>query len=224
MKDSQLDIKPDTWIIILGGDRPAGLAYDVLLASYAAADGIICADSGADHAYRLGIIPHIIVGDCDSAAQEVIAYYQKQHVEMIAYPMAKNFSDGEGAIGEAIKRGAKNLAVFGAFGGRIDFELGNVFSFVPHLAQLDNVFLYGNDFRAFYIRSEAVIKGKPGDVVSLIPLSPSVNNIYIDNFVYPLNNDQLDFGSSWGISNVLTKEEGKVKHSGGILLAIHYGR
>lgn len=224
MKDSQLEIKPDTWIIILGGDRPTGLARDFLLASYNAAAGIICADSGANHAYELGITPYIIVGDDDSVAPEVLAYYQKQGVEMIAYPAAKNFSDGEGAICEAIKRGARNLAVFGAFGGRIDFQLGNVFSFVPYLSQIDDISLYGEDFRAFYICSEAVIKGKPGDTVSLISLSSAVSNIFIENFVYPLHNDKLNFGSLWGVSNVLTKEEGRVKHSGGILLAVHYQR
>jgi len=224
MKDSQLDIKPDTWIIILGGDCPSGHARDILLASYTASAGIICADSGANYAYELGIIPYVIVGDGDSVAPEVLAYYQNRQVEMIAYPSAKNFSDGEGAICEAIKRGARNLAVFGAFGGRIDFQLGNVFSFVPYLSQLDDIFLYGEDFRAFYICSEAVIKGKPGDVVSLISLSSVVSNIFIENFVYPLHNDQLNFGSLWGVSNILTKAEGKVKHSGGVLLAIHYER
>jgi len=217
-------LKPNTWIIILGGDCPLGLARDFLLRSYNDAAGIICADSGANHAYELGITPDLIVGDGDSTRPEVLDYYQKRDVRMISYPIAKNFSDGEGAILEAIGRGAKNLAVFGAFGGRIDFQLGNVFSFVPHLPQLDDVVLYGEDFRAFYICSEATINGKPGDMVSLISLSPTVNNIYIENFIYPLNNDQLPFGSMWGVSNVLNKKEGKVKHSGGVLLAIHYYR
>ena len=53
-------------VIISGG---AVTDYDYIKAHIENNDMVICADSGYDHAKRMGIVPDVVVGDFDSIAE-----------------------------------------------------------------------------------------------------------------------------------------------------------
>ena len=45
-------------------------------------DYIICADGGANHAYEMEIIPDFIIGDLDSAKENIVDYYRNHNVKV----------------------------------------------------------------------------------------------------------------------------------------------
>jgi len=214
------------WLILLAGDCPGGNAEVVLKQLAPTADGIICADGGSNHAYALEISPTLIVGDQDSLTKEVGLYFKSQGVEFIDYPVQKDYTDGEAAFHEALKRGAKEMIVFGTLGGRIDHTLNNLFLMASFSARLARLSFWQEDLEGVFClpKEENFFNGQTGDTISLFALSPFVKRITLKNFIYPLLEYNLAFGSSRTMSNQLKSELGCVWFEEGILMALHYHR
>jgi thiamine pyrophosphokinase len=64
------------------------------------------------------------------------------------------------------------------------------------------------------------LTGKPGDVVSLIPLFGNVEGITTLGLEYPLNDESLAFGATRGVSNVLVQEQAEVNIRQGLILCV----
>ena len=67
----------------------------------------------------------------------------------------------------------------------------------------------------------AYIEGKPGDLVSLLPLGSSVRGVTTDGLASTLSDDSLDLGFSRGVSNVMTSPLARVEAESGLLLVLH---
>jgi len=52
-------------------------------------DYVLCADRGADYAFKMGIVPDCIIGDMDSISPEVWEYYSSCQVEFKKLPPAQ---------------------------------------------------------------------------------------------------------------------------------------
>ena len=65
---------------------------------------------------------------------------------------------------------------------------------------------------------ELVIQGSPGDYLSLVALSDTVEGIYLSGLEYPLENADLNRGSSLGVSNCFTGPQAKVSIRSGCLM------
>lgn len=85
---------------------------------------VIAADGGMRHAQALGLEVELWVGDFDSADAALIARHSA--VERQAHPAAKDRTDGEIAVGEALKRGAREMTLAGGLGGQSDHALANI--------------------------------------------------------------------------------------------------
>ena len=188
------------------------------------ADLVVCADGGLAHAMAVGIRPHVVLGDFDSLGNTYRELLDKQSkiIEVINYPVEKDKTDGQLAVEYALNAGVKEIWMFGALGGRLDHSLGNLFLAylcVDHGVQLKIVghkqlvsMLQGPD--------TAQICGKPGDYVSLIPLSPTVVGVTTSGLYYPLQQSTLGRGDTRGLSNELITEMGTVSLQEGSLLLI----
>ncbi len=75
--------------------------------------------------------------------------------------------------------------------------------------------------RAWLVRSETVIEGTVGDMVSLVPLGGDVKIRATVGLHWPLVNEVLRVGPSRGISNIMTESEASVSVESGLLLCIH---
>ena len=71
------------------------------------------------------------------------------------------------------------------------------------------------------IQHESVIRGQPGDTVSLIPLAGDVHILATAGLAWPLRDEWLRFGPARGISNVMETAEARVTITSGSLLCIH---
>jgi thiamine pyrophosphokinase len=88
----------------------------------ALADFIIAVDGGASHCLDQKVQPHLLIGDFDSLPVEAVEEFQTR-CEVYRFPSRKSDTDLNLALIEAERRGAKNIAVFAAIDGQIDYSL-----------------------------------------------------------------------------------------------------
>jgi len=204
-------------IIIAHGDLEVTPEVEALVRR---ADLIIAADGGAAAALAQGWQPHLLVGDLDSAPPDVRARVEAAGAEVLQYPARKDETDTELALRIALERGAQEVYLLGALGGRLDHTLANLLLLaLPELQGVRVTILAGRQ-RAFAIRHRAEIPGRPGDLVSLLPLGGDATGIWTAGLDYPLRGGTLRFGAARGISNVITQAPAEVRLEKGLLLAI----
>lgn len=204
-------------VIFTGGDIKN---YEKVRKYVANADFIICADSGVRHAFKMNIKPDILVGDLDSISYEDRRKVEELGIKIVKFPKEKDYTDTELAICEALKVGASEAVLLGALGGRPDHSLANVFLMVSFKEEGLDLRLADENWEMFVIDKKIKIPGKKGDILSLIPLTPKVQDVKTDGLYYPLNSETLLMGPARGISNVFIENEATVNLKEGLLLAI----
>jgi thiamine pyrophosphokinase len=181
----------------------------------------IAADGGARNA-RLFLerAPQVVIGDMDSVDDETRVWLAAHHAELIQYPRAKDETDLELALQLAHARGADEITILGALGGRVDQFLGNVLL----LTQNRNLKIVDAASELWIGKGNDVVHGAKGEIVSLIPLDAKVQGITTKDLEYPLRDETLERGSTRGISNVMLGERAQVSFKRGMLLIVHLFR
>lgn len=215
-------------VVIAGSDLSGPLGLPSFLDSTADVDLIVLADSGGDHVGALESlgwesVPLILVGDLDSITPTARQQLEARGVEVQLLPTSKDETDLEFALRVACERGADEVVVLAALGGpRLDHLLGTVALLTADWLEGCRVRLVDEAHDVFVARGDGEIRGRPGDLVSLVPLTPVVDDIITEGLAYPLRGDSLRQGSTRGVSNELTSERARVTHGAGELLVIHY--
>ena len=182
---------------------------------------ILCADGGCRHAGAAGVRPDAVLGDLDSLPPEAEAKLREEGVEFVVHPRAKDETDLELGLLYAVERGATAITVVGAWGGRIDHALGNLFLLAhPRLVGID-VRIVSSTQTVVLVRREARFRGVSGDLLSLLPLGGDARGITTTGLAYPLCDESLPLGPARGISNVFTGPEATVRLGSGLLVAVH---
>jgi len=205
-------------VIIAGGDINN---YDNISRYLVGADLIICADSGVDHAFRMQIVPDIVVGDMDSISEKGLERLKELEIVRYKYPEEKDFTDTELALEVALEKGAREAVVLAGIGDRPDHSLANIFLMVSFKDKGLELKLAGEEWEMFLIEEEKRVFGKSGDILSLIPISSKAVDVETEGLYYPLKKETLPMGPARGISNVFLREEAKVRLKEGILLGVH---
>ncbi|HSL28731.1 MAG TPA: thiamine diphosphokinase [Anaerolineales bacterium] len=184
-------------------------------------DYIICADGGTRHALALGIQPNLIIGDMDSADQEQLPAFQEAGVPMEIYSHDKNATDLELALDRAIELKPEHILILAALGGRLDHTLANIALLSDPRLQEPDVRLDDGIEEVFLCRDQAQIRGKPGDLISLIPWQGPVSGIQTMDLKWPLKDEPLFPEKTRGLSNEMLGEAASVSITSGLLLVIH---
>lgn len=188
---------------------------------------LIAADGGALVLERLGIRPHLAVGDFDTAGPEMVARLAAAGVPTETYPAAKDDTDTHLAIRAAIARGAAEVVVLGALGGpRYDHMLATTLSLAGPAFAGARVVLVDPQHTICALRGgeSVALSGTPGEYVSLLALTPSVTGVVGEGLRYPLP-PAFTLGDPLGVSNELTAPTARVAIGGGVLLVLHvHGR
>lgn len=183
-------------------------------------DLIIAVDGGTRHAWEVGADPHLVVGDLDSLTAAERERLTARGAEFSIFPPRKDATDLELALVRAASEGADSIIVLAALGGRVDQTVANVLLLtLPEIRAIDVRVVEGKQ-QAFLIHDECLIEGQPGDTVSLIPIRGSAGGITSNGLEWPLDDDTLRFGSTRGISNVLTDTQASVRVQQGLLLCV----
>lgn len=187
----------------------------------ARADLLLCADGGTLYALEWGLVPDIVIGDMDSLDATHLGRLETAGVRLIRHPARKDETDLELALNEAIRRGATEITILGALGGRIDQTLANIFLLSWSRLNGITVQIVEGTETLYLTRNSVTIHGEKGDIVSLLPLSPEVAGITTTGLEYPLHGESLYLGPSRGVSNVMTDVETTINVRDGLLLVIH---
>lgn len=184
------------------------------------ADLIIAADGGAAHLHRLGICPQVIIGDLDSITDEIRQFFRHRDVPFLSHPPKKDQTDMELCLAHALEQGASEITFLGATGHRLDHTLANMFL----LKRLDDAGVEGrildahNEIRL--VSRSLSLKGNPGEILSLVPVSDRVTGITLEGFEYPLENATLCMGSARGVSNRFLGGAASIAIASGLALAV----
>ena len=185
-------------------------------------DFILCADGGTRHALALGLTPDLLIGDLDSINAATVSSLRDAGIEIRQFPRDKDYTDLELALLAARDLRPDEIILLGALGGRLDQMLTNIFLLArPEFAAL-NIALVSGPERAQVVRDEIIVHGQPGDILSIIPLTPDVAGLtYHSGLRWRLEDATLPFGSSRGVSNELIDNEARITLDSGIILVIH---
>ena len=189
------------------------------------ADLVIAADSGACWLEQIGVTPRLLVGDLDSVGEPLVERYAAAGVEIDRHPAAKDESDAELALERAVTSGADRIVILGALDGeRLDHELANLLLLAdPAWRGRDVRIVRGTTtVRALHSGESLELEGAPGEFVTLLPVAGDAHGVTTDGLRFPLSDEELRFGRSRGLSNVVERAGASVWLNDGTLLVVEH--
>lgn len=159
-------------------------------------DLFIGVDGGSLFLIEQGICPDLAVGDFDSVSEEELALICSQSKEVLQAQPEKDDTDLELAVKVVFARYPQaQVTIFGAFGGRLDHTLANIFlpsnpEIVPYMQQirLCNV---QNELRYFPQGRHEI---KPVAGMNYLAFMPADDGrLTIEGAKYPLNESNYFF-------------------------------
>ncbi len=206
-------------IIFCGGDSPGITLPEDLVSTCL----IISADSGLDHALACGIKLdqlHLVIGDLDSVTTTSLSAARSAGVEIVQAPHNKDKSDLELALDAALARDITHALVVGGAGDRTDHWLENLLLLGHERYRSLAVAMVSQSSFMSVVSDETSIVGQPGDLVSLLPIAGPARGVSTDGLEYPLVEEDLEPGTSRGLSNTFTAPSATIRVSSGTLLVI----
>ena len=177
---------------------------------------VVAADSGAKGALKFGKKLHHLVGDLDSISPRILKKIKGTKIHR--YPLEKDLSDGELALKLLISQKPKEIFILGALGKRIDFTLANLFLLSKIPTTISSRILARKSEIFFQKKGRVILKGKKGDLVSLLSLEEKGAWVTTQGLYYRLKREHLHFGSH-GISNRMTLPKASIQiHKGSVFI------
>lgn len=177
---------------------------------------VICADGGANHAKRLGVIPGFIIGDLDSATPSVLKYYSGK--SKIIRINRQNDTDVEKCLKFAIRKNFTEAVLLGVTGDRLDHTIGNLGIIIKFYAKI-HISLVAENSILFPANTNLTIKSKINETISLFAFN-NRTRITSEGLKYKLTDARLPFGERESTSNVSISKQVSIKISSGIIFII----
>lgn len=203
------------YIIVTGGPLPEDAADLIKSLSAETKDKVLIAcDGGCDILARHNIVPDLVVGDMDSISDEGMEFIKSNNVFVETYPVEKDWSDTEIALGKAEEG---EIFLITPFSGRPDHCIANYQLVLKQryggrkIVMTDGVTycypLCGEDS----IEIDLNLLKKPV-TVSLVPwnFEDKVKGVTTKGLYYPLDNADLTAGSSFSFSNHPVNENARI--------------
>ncbi len=177
-----------------------------------------CADGGYRHAEKLKINLLELWGDMDSLGSEKLSELKKNSkIIFREFSCEKDFTDGEAIIKYlAEEKKYEKIYVVGGLGGEFDHEITNI----NLLQKYHNIIFLTEREQIFYTEKNMKFENKKGRTISFIPISPTVENISLVGFKYPLTNEKLFVGDGRAIRNILENDVAFATYNFGDLICV----
>lgn len=204
--------------ILLGGDLTPTNRLDAQLGGAR----VIAADSGMKHAAALKLTPELWVGDFDSSGAVLENTYRDtpRHV----FPVAKDSTDGEIAVREAIARGATEIILVGAFGGQFDHALAHATQLIALAETNIKTFASSGSEEAWPLLNSLTLWQIAKDTrVSIVGLT-ALKALSIIGVLWPLNKRDVAMGSTLTLSNESSGDVAITLEQGRALVLLYPGR
>ena len=166
----------------------------------------IAVDNGLRFCYDNQIKPTWIVGDFDTAAPELVEYYQTQtDIPIRRFNPVKDSTDSQIAIELALELGSSEITLLGGTGTRMDHVLGNIQSLMLAKKKGVSCVILDEYNRIQLIDGETRLKKSEqyGKYVSLLPLTTEVTGVDLTGFKFNLTGHTFTSTGSagFGVSN-----------------------
>lgn len=208
--------------VVVGGGGPAAVALDAL-GDLGTDPLVIAADSGLTHAHDLGLTVHRVVGDMDSVDPAVLAAAADAGVVVDRHPEAKDATDLDLAIDVARAARPSRLVVVTGAGDRFDHALSVALSVSAARHADVAVEAWVGTAHLWVVRQQVSLPGKPGQLLSLLPVHGPAVGVTTGGLLYPLHEEDLQAGSTRGVSNEWAAEVATVQLRSGVLVAVAPG-
>jgi thiamine pyrophosphokinase len=207
-------IEPDV-VVVASGPGPT--------VAVPSARSVIAADGGLDRARALGLGVDVVVGDLDSVSSDALAAAEAAGTRIVRHPAAKDATDLELALDEALALGARRVLVVASARGRLDHLLSSLLVLgAERYAGLELDAVVGHAV-VHVIRGGRSFDGTPGELLTLLAVGGPAEGVTTHGLAYPLATETLHAGSSRGVSNVFEGTTAHVTVERGVLLAIRPG-
>lgn len=181
---------------------------------------VIAADGGMVHAAALGVVPELWLGDFDSSEEALVAQYTD--VPRQSHPVAKNATDGELAVNEAIRLGATDLVLVGGFGGQADHAFAHLMLLLQLKARGIQVMASSGHEEAWPLLDDSVeVDVPPATRLSILPVS-DLERITIEGVRWPLADRDVVLGSTLTLSNEVETPPARVSVVAGKAIVLAY--
>ena len=184
---------------------------------------VIAADGGLDRATALGLAVDVVIGDLDSVSAGALAAAEAAGARVVRHPEAKDATDLELALDEAVRIGARRVLLVASAEGRLDHLLGSLLLLGADAYAAIELDAIVGDALVHVVRGERALRGSPGELLSLIAVGGPATGVVTHGLDFPLAAETLLPGSSRGISNVFTGTEARIALAAGVLLAVRAG-
>ncbi len=189
--------------------------FDTLAAPIEKEDMVIAADGGVVHTERLGLTPHIVLGDFDSLG------YLPVGAEV--FPIEKDDTDAMLAIKRGLALGCTDFVLYGSLdGSRLEHTVAN-FQTLQYLAD------HGARGTLVGLR-QIVTLVKDGEIrfpahfegdLSVFCHGADARGVTLENLHYNVENVVLTAGFPLGVSNLFTGKTAAIRVEKGSLLIIY---
>ena len=211
-------------IIIVSGGYLGKRAFFERRAALTENRWFVASDGGAKHLRALGLTPDVIIGDMDSLPADHLADYERQGITIIRHPVNKDYTDTALALDYALGLHPAAIEIWGALGGRIDHALANIHMLIRGKEAGISTRLVDEYAETSIAGEEIRFDDAVGCLVSLIAMTPVVEDITLDGFEYALTHECLTMGESRGISNIIAASPASIRAGSGNLLVVRYWR
>lgn len=185
----------------------------------------IAVDNGLRFCYDNQIKPTWIVGDFDTAAPELVEYYQTQtDIPIRRFNPVKDSTDSQIAIELALELGSSEITLLGGTGTRMDHVLGNIQSLMLAKKKGVSCVILDEYNRIQLIDWETRLKKSEqyGKYVSLLPLTTEVTGVDLTGFKFNLTGHTFTSTGSagLGVSNEIIEDTAEIRVKSGIFVLI----
>ncbi len=196
-------------IVLANGQPPSKKVFDYL--NSIGYDKLICADGGANSAFKFEFVPDYIIGDLDSIKPEIYDYYYDK-CEIIQVTR-QNDTDVEKCLKFAYKNKFKDIILLGATGDRLDHSFCNLGITLKFFDKVRIRVIHQRSILSVH-QGVATLKTIPGETISIYGLDTKTK-FESEGLKYPLKNFSLPFGMKESTSNIAITNEVRLRIKGG---------
>ena len=186
------------------------------------ADLVVAADAGSEWCVGLGLVPHLAVGDFDSAALGAAERLRAAGTRVLEHPRAKDDSDLDLAVAAALAQGASSITLCACFGGRLDHTLASLGTLV-RAAESAAADVQEPSFAVWAVegpsRPSIGLSMEPGATFSVFAVGET-SGVVVEGGTFRLEGGVLPPLSSLGLSNVASHSRVSVSVAAGSVVVI----
>ncbi len=175
-------------------------------------DLIIGADAGITNLEKLGIKPHLIVGDFDSLG------YIPEGDNIIRHPVRKNETDTILAIDIAFEKGFRKFVIYGCIGGRLDHTYANIQT-ASYVATKGGYAVFTDKSICFTVIKNNYIEfsKRNSGLVSVFAHSDMAKGVTEEGLLFEIQNETLSPDYPLGVSNEFIGKVARISVEDGAL-------